>query len=332
MKVRFSILVPTYNRRDLVRETIDSVLCQTFPDFELFLTDDGSTDGTIDLLRAYGSPIKVLQQRNRGPEVARNAAAAQAHGEYLVMLDSDDLLFPVALEVYDQVIRAFDPAVVLGSVFRFHDGQPLPRETETTGQIAALKFRDYASKTVPLPACISMIVLKKAVFDAVGGMRNSTPLNFHNDDFNLLLKTSTYGPCIAVQRPYTVAYRLHGENSVRNIRLIAEGLLNTARTERRGEYPGGASRLWDRYATIGGQTASWACSYCWPAGERKLALRLLCKTWPMVAAAMGRKLMRRVQPPPEVLRLPGIVSAEPRKNARQLSATAGTGAGPTSNL
>ena len=313
MSVRFSILVPTYNRRELVRETIHSVLRQTFPDFELFLIDDGSTDGTIDLLRSYRSRIKILQQRNHGPEVARNAAAAQAQGEYLVMLDSDDLLFPAALEVYDRVICAFDPAVILGSVFRFQDGQPLPRETETVNKIAALKFRDYASKTVPLPGCISMIGVKKAVFDAVGGMRNSTPLNFHNDDFNLLLKTSTHGPCVAVQRPYTVAYRLHGENSVRNIRLIAEGLLNTARTERRGEYPGGRSRLWDRYATIGGQTASWACSYCWPAGERRLAVRLLYKTWPMIAAAVGRKILRRFQPPPKLVTLSNLQVSSPEK-------------------
>lgn len=303
MRVRFSILVPTYNRRELVRETIDSVLRQTFTNFELLLIDDGSTDGTIDLLKSYGSRIKVLQQRNRGPEVARNAAAAVAQGEYLVMLDSDDLLFPGALDVYDRVIRAFGAPLVLGSVFRFAEGDAPPAETTMAGPIEGLKFRDYASKTVPLPGCISMIVLKKSVFDAVGGMRDSTPLNFHNDDFNLLLKTSTYGPCVAVQQPYTVAYRLHSENSVRNIRLIAEGLLNTARTEFRGEYPGGARHLWDRYATIGGQTASWAFSYCWPARERKLALRLLYKTWPMVIAAMGRKLVRRFQPRPQLVKL-----------------------------
>ena len=165
----------------------------------------------------------------------------------------------------------------------------------------------------------------------VCGKRNSTPHNFHKHDFNLLLKTSTYGPCIAVQRPYTVAYRLHGENSVRHIRLIAEGLLNMARTERRGEYPGGASRLWDRYATIGGQTASWACSYCWPAGERKLALRLLYKTWPMVAAAVGRKVMRRLQPAPQLLTLPSAVSGERSTLTRQRSAKGGSRSSPASN-
>jgi glycosyltransferase involved in cell wall biosynthesis len=311
MRTRFSILVPTYNRRDLVRETIDSVLRQAFTNFELFVIDDGSTDGTIDFLKPYGSRIKILQQRNRGPEVARNAAAAVAQGEYLVMLDSDDLLFPCALDVYDLVIRAFGAPLVLGSVFRFADGEPLPAETARAGRIEAFKFRDYASKTIPLPGCISMIVLKKSVFDAVGGMRNSTPLTFHNDDFNLLLKTSTYGPCVALHRPRTVAYRLHGENSVRNIRLIAEGLLNTARAERRGEYPGGAGGLWDRYATIGGQTASWACSYCWPARERRLALRLLYKTWPMVLAAMGRKLVRSFQPRPQLVTLSPLEARAP---------------------
>jgi glycosyltransferase involved in cell wall biosynthesis len=298
MKVRFSLLMPVYNREKYVRQTIDSVLSQTFTDFELIAIDDGSTDGSLEVLKSYGNRIRVIEQRNQGPEVARNKAAGLAKGEYLAMLDSDDLLFPSALVTYDRVIRTFDsPPLIVGSAFFFQDGQGMPEEERVSGQVEVLKFQDYISKSIRIPGCASIIVIKKSVYDEVGGMRNSTPLTWHDDDINILLKVGTHSPCIVVQRPYTVAYRLHAENSIKNIKLIAEGILSLARSERLGEYRGGNNRRWDRYAILGGRSATWALKYCWRAGQRKLALRLLLGTAPMVAAAVWKKFLRRFQEP-----------------------------------
>src|ERR1700730_13780136 len=106
MSVRFSILLAVYNRENYVRQAVDSVLNQTFRDFELFAVDEGSTDNSAEILKSYGTKLKLIQQRNQGPESARNAAAAVAQGEYLVYLDSDDFLLPFALEIYDKVILA----------------------------------------------------------------------------------------------------------------------------------------------------------------------------------------------------------------------------------
>ena len=309
MKVRFSVLVPTHNRRILVRETIDSVLRQTFPDYELFVIDDGSTDGTMDLLKGYGARINVIQQRNQGPEVARNAAAARAQGEYLALLDSDDMFVPSALGIYDQVIRAFhSPPVVIGSALRFENGQPVPAGPSPSCEVQAVTFRDYISKTTSLSSTSSVIVLKKSVFDEVGGLRNSTALTFHNDDFYLVLKTGTYGPCVAVHRPHTILYRAHSENSVKNVRVITDALLDTARSERRGEFPGGKQRRRDRYAIIGGRCASWVINGCWKAGQRREALRLLFGTAPMVAAASWRKFWGLLRPRPQPVTLSRFAS------------------------
>jgi glycosyltransferase involved in cell wall biosynthesis len=93
VKPYFSVLIPTYNREQHVREAVESVLAQTWTGYELFVIDDGSTDGTQAMLAGYGSRIHLLQQENQGPEVARSMAAAQARGDYLVFLDSDDLFF-----------------------------------------------------------------------------------------------------------------------------------------------------------------------------------------------------------------------------------------------
>jgi len=298
MKVRFSILMPVYNRERYVRQAVESVLSQTFTDFEVFAIDDGSTDGSAEILKSFGNRIKLIQQRNQGPEVARNAGAALAQGEYLAFLDSDDFLFPSALATYDRIIRTFDsPPLILGSDVFYREGRVIPAEAILPNPVEVVQYRDYISKTIPLTTPNSKIVIKKSVFDEVGGLRNSTPLTFHNDDLYILLKTGTYGPCIVVQKPYTVAYRMHEGNSIKNVRLIAEGVLLLARSERLGEYPGGRQRRWDRYAVLGGRASTWALRYCWRGGQKKLALWLLFKTAPMVFAALWNKSLRRFHKP-----------------------------------
>ena len=108
MKFRFSVVMPVYNRAKYLRQAIDSVLSQTFTDYELIAVDDGSTDDSPEILKSYGNRITVVRQPNQGPEVARNTGAALAQGEYLAFLDSDDIFSPHVLETYDRIIRAFD--------------------------------------------------------------------------------------------------------------------------------------------------------------------------------------------------------------------------------
>ncbi|MGB8495406.1 MAG: glycosyltransferase [Candidatus Acidiferrum sp.] len=303
MSVRFSVLMAVYNREKYVRQAIDSVFSQTFTDFEVLAIDDGSTDGSVGVLKSYGTRIKFLQQRNQGPEVARNKAAAQAQGEYLVVLDSDDFFFPFALETFDRIIRTFDlPPLIIGAVMYYRDGQVIPAEALEPRPVRVLKYRDYLSKTVPLAS--NSIIIRKSVFDEVGGFRNSTPQTFHNEDMNLFLKAGTHSPCIIIQKPATSAYRIHGENSIQSVKAIADGILELARLERQGKYPGGKERRWDRYAIIGGRASTWAIRYNWRRGQRKEALQLLLGTAPMVFAAAWKKMLRYFRKPIEPIVLP----------------------------
>jgi glycosyltransferase involved in cell wall biosynthesis len=312
MGVRFSVLIPVYNREKFVRQTVESVLSQTFTDFELIAIDDGSTDGSAEILKSFGHRIRFIQQSNHGPEIARNAGAAAAQGEYLVFLDSDDALFPYAFEIYDRIIRKLNaPPVILGAdVFflngrYYRDHREFPPETLIAGPIEVLQYKDYLSKTVDTPGTNSRMVLKKSLFDEVGGFRkNSTPITFHNDDLYIALKVATYGPFIILRSPKTVAYRMHEGNSIKGVNLIAEGMILIADAERRGEYPGGSKRRWERYALIGGRASSWAYRYCWREGQYKMALRLLTRTAPMVLAALWSKFMRRFHKPVTPVTLP----------------------------
>ncbi len=310
MKPYFSVLIPTYNRERHVCEAIDSLLAQTWTDFEILVVDDGSTDGTERAFARYGSRIRVIRQLNQGPEVARNKAALQARGDYLVFLDSDDLLFPQALETYSKVAHVFnEPPLIVASMMYFVDGNP-PRITgaRNVAEIRALKFADYLSKDIPIGLSNSRIVILKSVFDAIGGLRQSTPATFHLDDFNLILKAGTQGPCIVVVQPDTVAYREHATNSIRDPTAMVDGILSIVASEKRGEYPGGKRRRWERWACIGGIAQRWV-QRSFLAGYPRQALRMLFGTLPMLVAAIGRKLklsLRRKTPAIAIGSTPGV--------------------------
>lgn len=95
-----SVIIPTYNRVDVLRRAIDSVLAQTYEDIELLVVDDGSTDGTKSLVTGYDDPrvVYVPHRTNRGASVARNTGIDRAKGEYMAFLDSDDEWRPEKLE------------------------------------------------------------------------------------------------------------------------------------------------------------------------------------------------------------------------------------------
>jgi hypothetical protein len=189
----------------------------------------------------------------------------------------------------------------MGSMSRFQDGEGAP-QGPTDRTIRVIKYRDYLSKTKPVGTMC--IVVRKSVFDAVGGLRNSTPQTWYCDDNTLLLKVGTRGESILIESPFISAYRQHGENSTKNTEAVANALIRLADSERHGDF-GGKERRADRYAYIGGRAAAWAFHYCWRAGHRRLALKLLSGTAPMVSMAMFRKFLRKFRPPAELIVLEG---------------------------
>jgi glycosyltransferase involved in cell wall biosynthesis len=117
-----SVIIPTYNRADLIPFAIDSVLQQTYSDFEIIVVDDGSTDDTEAVVRAYGDRVRYVWTTNGGTGHARNVGMEHARGKYFTFLDSDDLLYPYALDFETRLLERF-PAVsmVCAEVTGFDD-------------------------------------------------------------------------------------------------------------------------------------------------------------------------------------------------------------------
>jgi Glycosyl transferase family 2 len=94
-----SIIIPVYNVERYVAQTLESVLAQTYAHFEVLIIDDESSDRSIEICRQYSDPrIRIIQQKNRGLAGARNTGIRNAKGDYIALLDSDDLWLPQKLE------------------------------------------------------------------------------------------------------------------------------------------------------------------------------------------------------------------------------------------
>ena len=102
-----SIIIPLYNKGNIIQLTLNSILAQSYKDFEVIIVDDGSTDKSKQMLLPYleNENIKYIYQTNKGVSAARNAGAQQAKGEWILFLDADDPLYPNALEILISAIK-----------------------------------------------------------------------------------------------------------------------------------------------------------------------------------------------------------------------------------
>lgn len=114
----FSVIIPTYNRKDIVQKSLNSVLVQSFDDYEVIVVDNGSTDGTAEVLQEYASQnprIRYHWQENSGsPAGSRNTGLKLAKGEWIAFLDSDDLWLPGKLRAVHDALQAQDGKMPVG--------------------------------------------------------------------------------------------------------------------------------------------------------------------------------------------------------------------------
>jgi glycosyltransferase involved in cell wall biosynthesis len=117
--VTISVVIPSYNSGGLLRETLDSVLAQSRPAHEIIVVDDGSTDDTAEIVRGYGDAVRYIWQQNQGQAGARNTGIEAATGNWIALLDSDDLFLPDRLRRAAETIEANPQLIVVYSAFDY---------------------------------------------------------------------------------------------------------------------------------------------------------------------------------------------------------------------
>lgn len=182
-----SVVIPTYNRRERLASALASVLRQTRPVDEIVVVDDGSTDGTQEMLDAFARqhadiPVVVVRQENRGPSAARNAGMKAARGDLIAFLDDDDVWLPQKTERQLAVFAADPRLDLLGcasNIIKLYGGPRVARIREW-----AMLFRNwFATPTV---------MVRREVALACGGFPEDLRIQ---EDFALWLKISGKHKC-----------------------------------------------------------------------------------------------------------------------------------------
>jgi glycosyltransferase involved in cell wall biosynthesis len=221
MKPLVSAIIPNYNYARYVGEAVESALAQTYPNIEVIVVDDGSTDNSLEVLERYQGRIKLIQQKNSGVCVARNRGVEESTGEYIAFLDADDVWLPEKLSVQMQGFQASTKAVFSNCGMRLID-----LDGECVGTLTEGKSGDVSTYLLSFdgPAVVgaaSTGIVSRKVFESVGGFdpRLSTAA-----DWDFCFRVAQLGEFI-FEPQILVNYRIHGTNMHGNIRVMEQDML-----------------------------------------------------------------------------------------------------------
>jgi glycosyltransferase involved in cell wall biosynthesis len=205
---RVSVIIPTYNRAHFIAEAIESVLAQSFRDFEIIVVDDGSTDNTRSVISSF--PVRYMYQENQGPVIARNRGIDLAQSKYLVFLDSDDVFMGNALErgvkVLDrhpEVAFSYGQAYLIdeeGHVFGLRKAKYKHSCTQT-GKDEIARFLVYGNQ---IPTCTAMV--RRSCLDEVGWF--DPAFSSGSEDFDLWVRLAKRYAVAYIAEPLA-KYRVH---------------------------------------------------------------------------------------------------------------------------
>lgn len=200
----FSIIIPLYNKVRYVRKALESVLGQTYGEYECIVMDDGSTDGSAEVVQCImrnaqctmGEKIRLLLQPNQGVAAARNNAAKEARGAYLCFLDADDWWEPTFLEEMARHISQYpDAGLYAANYVYYKPGKTHVALDMPTGYIDYPKA--YLQSTA-MPVWTGAVAMPRRVFEEMGGFPIGVKLG---EDFLLWAKTAMRYPVAFLDKP-----------------------------------------------------------------------------------------------------------------------------------
>lgn len=243
----FSVVIPAYNRGNLLREALQSVFAQEHTDYEVIVVDDGSTEDIAAIAREFGDRVRCLRQENRGPGAARNLGIADATGEYVAFLDSDDLWFPWTLSVYQAAIDETPSASFVAGA-----ATAGALDDACVDQAPAHKvkvFADYlatASAGIWIGTCGAAI--KRNLLIEINGFE---PDRMNAEDSDLWMRLGTAPGFTYVLEPPVFIYRSQPSSEISHHGQSFRGISRLIERETSGKYPGGASRARERRQILG---------------------------------------------------------------------------------
>lgn len=206
MNPKFSIIVPLYNKAPYVRKALESIMSQTYTDFELIVVDDGSTDNSLKVVNEYIKSaicnhkssienIRIISQSNAGVAAARNTGVAASSGQFLCFLDADDWWVPTFLEEVDKLIAEYPDAGLYATNYIYYK----PGKTHVALKLER-GYMNYPEAYFqgPMPIWTGATCMPRRVFDEMGGFPVGIKLG---EDFLLWAKTAIRYPVVFCEKP-----------------------------------------------------------------------------------------------------------------------------------
>ncbi len=242
---KVSVIIPAYNAEKYIAETLDSVVNQTYSDFEVIIVDDGSKDGTVSIIKQYQGKypekIRLIQKENGGPASARNVGIKVATGEYIAFIDADDLWLPRKLEKQISFFESQPTQVGLvytdGKKFDDDGTWTLPehlRHNYIEGRI----YKDLLrSNVIPNQS----VVVRNECFDQVG-LFSESPKIVSSEDYDMWLRIarkfeiSFLNEVLSLYREHNLGISKRYEQSINANIAVLENHLKMADGNKELEY------------------------------------------------------------------------------------------------
>lgn len=222
--MRFSVIIPLYNKSSYVTKAIDSVLSQTFTDYELVIMDDGSKDDSYDVASKViegRANCQIHRQDNAGVSMARNNAVALSRGEHLCFLDADDWWAPSFLEEMACLIEEYPEAGIYGTGYTIvnetkHRTRMAPIGVESGFEKGYINYCQVYAKALAMPLWTGAVCIPRAIFDEMQGFPKGIKLG---EDFLLWIKIALKYKVAFLNKPlafYNQDVEMAGRGVVRN--------------------------------------------------------------------------------------------------------------------
>lgn len=202
---RISVIIPLYNKASYLHKALETVCAQTYQDWECIIMNDGSTDGSGELVEQLAAArkderIRIFHQQNAGVAAARNNAVAQAKGDWLCFLDADDWWEPTFLEKMFEFAERYPDAGILACNYIYYK----PGKTRVGASNISYETAPYVNypksytQGTGMPVCTGAVMMHRSVFQEMGGF----PLGIRlGEDFLLWARTAMRYPIVFLAEP-----------------------------------------------------------------------------------------------------------------------------------
>lgn len=204
MKTRFSVIVPLYNKAPYVKKALESIVAQTFADWECIIVDDGSTDNSATIceeiihpfIHSSVHPIRLIKQANSGVAAARNNGVKASRGEFVCFLDADDWWEPTFLEEMDKLIKEYPVAGIYASNYIYY--KPGKTHVALDLERGYMNYPAAYLQSEIMPVTSITTCMPRMMFEEMGGFPVGIKLG---EDFLLWAKTALHYPVAFSEKP-----------------------------------------------------------------------------------------------------------------------------------